>query len=110
MKSEFVIKIFTIFQVVVLTLLVSGCVKTAEIKVDRHEEKEQQMSMDHNQCVSYGFPVNTVEYSNCLMKLDQQRIDAERQKELQESKAGEDQKLIRQMQNPGKICNSRACY
>jgi hypothetical protein len=44
------------------------------------------------------------------MKLDQQRIDAERQKELQESKAGEDQKLIRQMQNPGKICNSRACY
>ena len=103
-------KLLTVFQVVTLSLLFSGCVSTAEIKVDQREEKEQQMSMDHNQCVSYGFPANTVEYSNCLMKLDQQRIEVERQKQLQELKAEEDKKLTRQMQNPGKICNSTGCY
>jgi hypothetical protein len=107
-------KLFIVFKVIILSLMISGCVHTSTVKEvkddEKYEEKEQQMSMDHNQCVSYGFPVNTVEYSNCLMKLDQQRIDSQHQKDLHESKIMEDQRLTRQMQNPGKICNSRACY
>ncbi len=103
-------KLFTAFQIVALSLLVAGCVTPAEMKEHQLEEKEQQMSMDHNQCVSYGFPANTVEYSNCLMKLDQQRIDAENKKLLQEEQAVENQKALRQLQNPGKICNSTGCY
>lgn len=106
----FVMNLRSIFCLISISLLFAGCTNRIETNIHDHEEKEQQMSMDHNQCVSYGFPVNTVEYSNCLMKLDQQRIEAEHQKELQQLKVEEDKKLNRQIQNPGKICNSRACY
>ena len=103
-------KLVSIPVILILSTLVSGCLTDpAELKAKRQEEKGQQVAMDHNQCVSYGFPPNTVEYANCRMKLDQQRIEMEHQKELAH-KTNDDQQPVKQIQNPGKVCNSHSCY
>ncbi len=69
-------KLPAIITILILATLVSGCLTdSVKLKKEPLEDDDQQKAMEHNQCVSYGFPPNTIEYTNCRMKLDQQRIE-----------------------------------
>ncbi len=65
-------KIFTYFF---LILFISSC---ADYRAERQKLKlererlayENQMKMDKDTCKHYGFKKNTVEFSDCLMKID----------------------------------------
>ncbi len=50
--------------------LISGCVSA--------EQQRQQLI---GQCTSYGFKLNTPEFSNCLMQLDQQAAASNQRKQ-----------------------------
>jgi hypothetical protein len=103
-------KVTTLLNILGLMLMISGCLTDPEVKAKRQEERNQELFLDHNQCVSYGFPPGTVEYSNCRMKLDQQRIEMEHQKQLQEQNIQGNTQAVKQTQNPDKICNAHSCY
>ena len=85
-----------------LVLSITGCAKDAsEKKIRKQEEDTQQVALDHNQCVSYGFPPNTTEYSNCRMKLDQQRLAAQNTIAPDTGHSKKD---------PNKVCHKQHCY
>jgi len=64
-----------IFTYLFLILFISSC---SEYRAEREKLKlererlvyENQMKMDIDTCAHYGFKKNTIEFSDCLMKID----------------------------------------
>lgn len=101
---------FNIVQIFGLLILLSSCFDTGENAARKREEKKMQLEMDHSQCVSYGFPPGSMEYANCRMKLDQQRIEFENQEKLQQQNTTTNLQPSLSTKNPNKICNQKYCY
>lgn len=57
-------------------MAVSGCVQP-------EVQKEQLRKKIAETCTNYGFKAGTDAYSNCLMQVDMQQANAERQRRMQ---------------------------
>lgn len=99
--------------IVLFCLLLTACAtETAERRQLKAEENRMEVEMDHNQCVSYGFPSGSQEYLNCRKRLKEQHNHLVTPSTMEDLPSDDKslQKIQRQKQNPGKICTSKYCY
>lgn len=58
---------------VFLLITISSCNSLKGGNNSSSYQEENSTSKDKEQCISYGFAENTIEYKNCLKKLAEQR-------------------------------------
>jgi hypothetical protein len=62
-----------IVLIVLLVCTVSSCNSLKSGGNSSSYNEDNSTSKDKEQCISYGFAENTIEYKNCLKKLVEQR-------------------------------------